>query len=88
MDLCQVAVDGQVLSCQLLDDLVLALDVLAQAVVFVLDGGLLFENFDEFLLNYFLLLEHLSVCGIHLFLHLFVVLSAELELLFELEDVA
>lgn len=84
----QVAVDSEILTRQLLDDLILTLDVLAQAVVFLLDRGLLLEDFDEFVFNDVLLLHHLGVRLAHLGLHLLVVLTAELQLLLQLEDIA
>ena len=88
LDLGQVAVDCQVFPRQLLDDLVLALDVLTKAVVFLFNSGLLLEDLDELILNDLLLLLHLFVCGIHFGLHQLVVLATEPQLLFELEDVA
>jgi len=84
----QVAVDGEVLPRQLLDDLILTLDVLAQAVVFLFHRGLLLENLDQFVFNDVLLLQHLGVRLADLGLHLLVVLAAELQLLPQLEDVA
>ena len=88
LDLSQVAIDGEVLPGQLLDDLVLALDVLAQAVVFFFNGGLLLKDLHKLLLNDLLLLCHLRVRRFDFLLHLLTVLAAELELLLELEDVA
>ena len=88
LDLSQVAIDGEVLPGQLLDDLVLALDVLAQAVVFFFNGSLLFKDLHELLLNDLLLLCHLRVRRFDFLLHLLTVLAAELKLLLELEDVA
>ena len=88
LDLSQVAIDGEVLPGQLLDDLVLALDILAQAVVFLFNGSLLFKDLHELLLNDLLLLCHLRVRRFDFLLHLLTVLAAELKLLLELEDVA
>ena len=88
LDLSQVAIDGEVLPSQLLNDLVLALDVLAQAVVFFFNGSLLFKDLHKLLLNDLLLLCHLRVRRFDFLLHLLTVLAAELELLLELKDVA
>ena len=88
LDLSQVAIDGEVLPGQLLDDLVLALDVLAQAVVFFFNGSLLLKDLHKLLLNDLLLLCHLRVRRFDFLLHLLTVLAAELKLLLELEDVA
>ena len=88
LNLSQVAINGEVLTRQLFYDLILALDVLAKAVVFILHGGLFLQNFNEFFLDNFLLLHHLSVRGIDFLLHLLAMLTAELELFLELEDVA
>ena len=87
LDLSQVAIDGEVLPGQLLDDLVLALDVLAQAVVFLFNGSLLFKDLHELLLNDLLLLCHLRVRRFDFLLHLLTVLATELELLLKFEDV-
>ena len=84
----KVAIDREVLPGQLLDDLVLALDVLAQAVVFFFNGSLLLKDLDELLFNDLLLLCHLGVSGFDFLLHLLAVLAAELKLLLEFEDVA
>ena len=59
LNLSKVAINREVLSGQLLDDLVLALDVLAQAVVFLFNSGLFFQDLHELLLNDLLLLCHL-----------------------------
>ena len=88
LDLSKVAIDREVLPGQLLDDLVLALDVLAQAVVFFFNGSLLLKDLDELLFNDLLLLCHLGVSGFDFLLHLLAVLAAELKLLLEFEDVA
>ena len=87
LDLSQVAIDGEVLPGQLLDDLVLALDVLAQAVVFLFNGSFLFKDLHELLLNDLLLLCHLRVRRFDFLLHLLTVLATELELLLKFEDV-
>ena len=88
LDLGQVAVNGEVLSGQLFDDFILALNVLAKAVILLFDGGLFFENLDELILNDLLLLGHFGVCGFNLLIHLLVVLAAELQLFFEFDQVA
>ena len=84
----EVAVDAEVLSGQLLDDLVLTLDVEQQGFVLLLDGLFLLKELGKTVLDFLLLLLHLCVGLSDSCSHLSVMTLAEGELFLEFDQVA
>ena len=84
----KIAIHSQVLSSELFDDLIFALYVLQECLVFVLYGQLLFQTLGQFFLDNALLLSHALVDLRDAHGHLSIVLFAESELFFDLESVS
>ena len=84
----EVAVDAEVLSGQLLDDLVLTLDVEQQGFVLLLYGLFLLKELGKTILDFLLLLLHLCVGLSDSCSHLSVMTLAEGELFLEFDQVA
>ena len=83
----QIAIHGQIFPSQLLDDLVLALDVLREVLVLLLDVLFLLEQLLQLAVNDLLLLLHRIVSFVHFLCKLSVLLLTEVKLLLELKSI-